>query len=33
MGDVLYDSAPEGIPAPFGKFARSLGLTPIRRPL
>jgi hypothetical protein len=33
MGDVLYDSAPECIPAPLGKFARSLGLTPIRRPL
>ena len=31
--DMLYHSSPKCIPAPFGKFARSLGLTPIGRPL
>jgi hypothetical protein len=29
--DLLYDSRPKCVPAPFGEFARGFGLTPIRR--
>src|SRR5262245_7820739 len=33
VGDILYHGGPERLPAAFRKLARSLGLTPIGRPL